>query len=105
MGTEQSLQTIELDKAASAFLAAYIEAKQKIREWQEKADLAAEQIKAAMGDHEIGLIDGAPAVKWITVESRAIDIKKCKEILPPQVLDLVEITRQSKRFTIIGEKE
>lgn len=105
MGTEQNLQTIELDKAASAFLAAYIEAKTKIKEWQEKADLAAEQIKAAMGDHEVGLIDGAPAVKWTTVESKAIDIKKCREVLPPQVLNLVEVVRQSKRFTIIGEGE
>lgn len=105
MGTELDLQTIELDVAASAFLAAYIEAKNKIKEWQEKADLAAEQIKSAMGDHEVGLIDGAPAVKWVTVESRALDIKKCREILPPQVLDLVEVVRKSKRFTLIGDAD
>ena len=104
MGTELDNQTVALDMAASAFVAAYIEAKQKIKEWTEKADLAAEQIKAALGDHEVGLIDGKPAVRWSTVESKAIDIKKCREILPPQVLDLVEIVRTSKRFTIVEEQ-
>jgi predicted phage-related endonuclease len=105
MSTEINLQTIELDPAASAFLAAYVEAKVKIKEWQERADMAAEQIKAAMGNHEVALVDGSPAVRWTTVESRAIDVKKCREILPPQVLDLVEIVRTSKRFVLVGEGE
>lgn len=105
MGVEHDLKTIELDKAASAFFAAYVEAKARIKEWQEKADLACEQIKSAMGDHEVGLIDGQPAVKWTTVESKAIDIKRCRELLPEQVLALVEVTRQSKRFTIVNDNE
>ena len=104
MGTEINTQTIDLDMAASAFVAAYIEAKAKIKEWTEKADLAAEQIKAALGDHEVGLVDGKPAVRWSTVETKAINIKKCREILPPQVLDLVEVVRTSKRFTIVEEE-
>lgn len=105
MSIEHDLKTIELDKAASAFFAAYVEAKNKVKEWQEKADLAGEQIKAALGDHEVGLIDGVPAVKWTTVESKAIDIKRCRELLPEQVLALVEVTRQSKRFTIVTDGE
>lgn len=104
MGTEVNLQTIDLDPQATAWLAAYTEAKRKIKEWQEKADLAAEQIKSAMGNHEIGLIDGSPAVRWTTVESKAIDVKKCRELLPEQVLQLVEVTRTSKRFTLVGEE-
>ena len=104
MGTEVNLQTIDLDPQATAWLAAYTEAKRKIKEWQEKADLAAEQIKSAMGNHEIGLIDGSPAVRWTTVESKAIDVKKCRELLPEQVLQLVEITRISKRFTLVDEE-
>lgn len=103
MGTELDNQTVALDMAAAAFVAAYVEAKAKIKEWTEKADLAAEQIKAALGDHEIGLIDNKPAVRWTTVESKTIDIKKCREILPPQVLDLVEVVRTSKRFTLVDE--
>lgn len=105
MGIEHDFKTVELDKAASAFFAAYVEAKARIKEWQEKADLAAEQIKSALGDHEVGLIDGVPAVKWTTVESKAIDIKRCRELLPEQVLALVEVTRQSKRFSIVADGE
>lgn len=104
MGTEINMETIDLDGQASAWLAAYVEAKNKIKEWQERADLAAEQIKAAMGNHELGLIDGKPAVRWTTVESRALDVKKCREILPPQVLELVEVVRTSKRFTLVDEQ-
>lgn len=104
MGTEVNLQTIALDPQASAWLAAYVEAKRKVKEWQEKADLAAEQIKSQMGDHEVGLIDGRPAVRWTTVESKAIDIKKCREVLPEQVLALVEVVRTSKRFTLVDEE-
>lgn len=104
MSTEVNMTTVDLDPAASAWLAAYIEAKAKIKEWTERADLAAENIKSALGDHEIGLVDGKPAIRWQKVESRAIDVKKCREILPPQVLDLVEIIRVTKRFTVVDEE-
>jgi predicted phage-related endonuclease len=103
MSVEINLEMIDLDQVASAMLAAYIEAKGKAKEWAEKADAYAEQVKAALGDHSVGLVNGREAVRWTTVESRRIDTKKAREILPPQVVDLLEVVTISKRFTIVEE--
>jgi hypothetical protein len=91
-------KSVDLDPAASAFLAAYIEAKIKIKEWQEKADIAAEQVKAALGDCEIGLVNGREAIKWTFVESRSLDITKARNLLPAE---LVEQLETGKSFTPI----
>lgn len=104
MSTEINLQMVDLDPTASAFLTAYIEAKHKVKEWQEKADIARQQIESAMGDHEIGLVNGREAVRWTKVESRRIDTAKVRELLPAQVLDLVEVTSVSRRFSIVDEE-
>ena len=103
MSVEINLEMVDLDQVASAMLAAYIEAKAKSKEWAEKADAYAEQVKAALGHHSVGLVNGREAVRWTTVESRRIDTKKAREILPPQVVDLLEIVSISKRFTIVEE--
>ena len=42
MSTQINSQMVDLDGAAGAFLTAFIEAKAKIKEWQEKADIAQE---------------------------------------------------------------
>ena len=60
-------------------------------------------MKAALGDHSVGLVNGREAVRWTTVESRRIDTKKAREILPPQVVDILEVVTVSKRFTIVEE--
>lgn len=95
---------VDLDPAASAFLAAYIEAKVKIKEWQEKADIAAEQVKAAMGDHEVGLVNGREAVRWTTVEATRIDSKKVRELLPEDIVAKIETTSVTRRFSIVDEE-
>lgn len=104
MSTGINLQMVDLDPAASAFLAAYIEAKVKIKEWQEKADIAAEQVKAAMGDHEVGLVNGREAVRWTTVEATRIDSKKVRELLPEDIVAKIETTSVTRRFSIVDEE-
>jgi predicted phage-related endonuclease len=103
MSTGINLQMVDLDPAASAFLTAFIEAKHKIKEWQEKADIAAEQVKAAMGDHEIGLVNGKEAVRWTTVEATRIDTKKVRELLPEDIIAKLESITISRRFSIVDE--
>jgi predicted phage-related endonuclease len=104
MTTQINQQMIELHEAGNAWLLAYKEAKQKIKEWTEKADIAQEQIKSMLGDAEIGLINGKESVRWTTVESRRLDVKKAREILPPQVIDIIEVLSTSRRFTVIEEE-
>ena len=94
---------VDLDPVASAMLAAYIEAKAKAKEWTEKADIYAEQVKAAMGDHEIGLVNGREAVRWTTVETHRIDTKKIRELLPAEMVEKLETVSLSRRFTIVDE--
>ena len=104
MSTGINLEMVDLDPAASAFLAAYIEAKVKIKEWQEKADIAAEQVKAAMGDHQVGLVNGREAVRWTTVEATRIDATKVRSMLDPETLAKVETTTVTRRFSIVDEE-
>ena len=103
MSTQINTQMVDLDPSASAFLTAYIEAKAKVKEWTEKADIAAEQVKAALGDAEIGLVNGKEAVRWTIVESHRIDTKKIREMLPPEMVEKLEVLSVSRRFTIVDE--
>ena len=100
MSTQINTEMVDLDPAAAAFLTAYIEAKHKIKEWQEKADVAAEQVKFAMGD-----VNGKESVRWTTVESRRIDIKKLRELLPEEAVEQLEIATISRRFSIVSDDE
>jgi len=103
MSTQINLQMVDLDPAASAFLTAYVEAKAKIKEWEEKADIARQQVEAAMGDAEVGLINGREAVRWTTVESNRIDTKKIRELLPADLVEKLETPTISRRFTIVED--
>jgi len=103
MSTQINESMVDLDQTAAAFLTGYIEAKAKVKEWTEKADLMAEQVKAALGESEIGLVNGREAVRWSTVESRRIDVKKLREVLPAEAIEKLETVTVSRRFTIVEE--
>jgi predicted phage-related endonuclease len=104
MSTQINAQMVDLDPTASAFLTAFIEARAKIKEWQEKADIAQEQVKAALGDSEIGLVNGREAVRWTSVETHRIDTKRIRELLPAEMVEKLETVTISRRFTIVDEE-
>jgi hypothetical protein len=54
-----------------------------------------------MGDSETALYENKPVVRWTRVESRRFDTKKAREILPQQVIDVLEIVSTSRRFTLV----
>ena len=103
MSTQINENMVDLDQTAAAFLSGYIEAKAKVKEWAEKADLMAEQVKAALGQSEVGLVNGREAVRWSTVESRRVDVKKLREVLPEEVIAKLETVTVSRRFTIVED--
>lgn len=105
MSVQINEKMIDLDATAAAWLEAYIEAKAKMKEYAEKADRAQEQVKAALGDCEIGLVNGRESIRWTTVESRRVDVTKLRSLLPPQVLDLVEVVSVSRRFSVVDGQE
>ena len=104
MSTQINLEMVDLDSTSAAFLTAYIEAKAKVKEWTEKADIARQQVEAAMGECEIGLVNGREAVRWTIVEANRIDTKKIRELLPPEMVTQLEVTTISRRFSIVDEE-
>jgi predicted phage-related endonuclease len=105
MSLQINPEEIDFDPAVAADIARLRRVKAEIGELQEQADLLTERIKSALGDAIIGTVNGAPAVKWSMVESSRLDIKKAREVLPPQVLDLLEVKSQSRRFTLLDGGE
>ena len=101
MSTQINQAMIDLDPTAAAFLTAFIEAKAKVKEWTEKADIARQQVESAMGDCEVGLVNGREMVRWTTVESRRIDTKKIRELLSEEQVAGIEAVIITRRFTIV----
>jgi hypothetical protein len=58
-----------------------------------------------LGDAEVGRVNGREAIKWTVVESRALDVKKCRELLPAESIEQLETIRTSRRFSLVDETE
>lgn len=76
-----------------------------IKVLEEKIAIAREKIQEALGDNEIGLIDGAPVVRWTKVTSTRLDMKKAKEVLDPKILAFLSSESTSRRFTLVEPDE
>ena len=78
------------------------------RKWQgeikfleERLEQAKSKIQEAMGENEIGLIDGRVAVRWTKVTSTRLDVQKAKEILDPKIFGFLSRESTSRRFTLV----
>jgi len=96
---------IDFDPEIARWVEEYKRLKLEAAQIAEQVDIARSHIEAALGDHEIGTVAGQPVVRWATVESERIDVKKLREVLPPQVLDLVTKVSVAKRFTVLTGNE
>lgn len=92
--------TTELTPAQRQWVNAYKQAKQRLADDQELLDRCREQIEAALGDAEVGTVEGQPVVRNTTVTSTRLDTRKLKEQHP----DLYEQfcrPQMSRRFTVV----
>ena len=105
MTLEIEHKRVVLDDDIASWLKQYKEALSKIKEWQEVSDIARSHLESALGDAEVGMYQGNEVVRWSFVESRRIDVKKAREILPVQVIELLEIPTMSRRFTVVESGE
>ena len=96
---------VDLDADANAWLEQYKSALGKIKEWQEVAEIARAHIESALGDSQVGMFANRPVVRWSVVESKRFDTKRAREILPTQVIDLLEVVSTTRRFTVINGDE
>jgi predicted phage-related endonuclease len=101
MSTQGSPGVVDFDEGIAQWLQQYRHAKEEIARWEEIADIARSHIENAMGDAETALYENKPVVRWTRVESRRFDTKKAREILPQQVIDVLEIVSTSRRFTLV----
>ena len=76
-----------------------------IKALEEKVATAKEKIQEALGDSEIGTIDGAPVVRWTRVTTTRLDMKKAKEVLDPAILAFLSSESTSRRFTLVEPDE
>ena len=103
MSTEIEKGVIDFDESIAMWLEQYRSALAKIKEWEEVADVARSHIESALGDAEIGLYKGQQVVRFTTVTSTRFDVKRAKELLPPQVLDVLQVQTNSRRFTLVNQ--
>ena len=101
MSTQGSPGVVDFDEGIAQWLQQYRHAKEEIARWEEIADIARSHIENAMGDAETALYENKPVVRWTRVESRRFDTKKAREILPQQVIDVLEVVSMSRRFTLV----
>lgn len=105
MSLEINPTEIDFDLSIARWVDEYKRLKLEAAQIAEQIDIARSHIEAALGDHEIGTVAGQPVVRWATVESSRIDVTKLREVLPPQVLELVTKVSVAKRFTILTGNE
>lgn len=92
---------VVLDDNTAQWLKQYREALAKIKEWQEVADIARSHLETALGDCEEAIHNGRPVVRWTQIESKRFDVKRAKEVLPPQVIEMLEVIQHSRRFSLV----
>jgi predicted phage-related endonuclease len=105
MSTEIEKGVIDFDESIAMWLEQYRAALAKIKEWEEVADVARSHIESALGDAEVGLYKGQQVVRFTTVTSTRFDVKRAKELLPPQVLDVLQVQTNSRRFTLVNQDQ
>ena len=103
MSMEVEKGIVDFDESIAMWLDQYRQALVKIKEWEEIGDVARSHIEAALGDNEIGLYNGQEVVRFSTVSTTRFDVKRAKEILPPQVLDMLQIQTNHRRFNVINQ--
>lgn len=94
--------SVDLPADATNWLALIRQCDRDIKDLEEAKKLARGHLERMMGDAELGLVDGRPAVHWTIVSSRRLDQKKLKE-QAPELVEACTVTQLSRRFTLAGE--
>lgn len=105
MSIEIEPGVIELDDTAQAWLLQYKTTKAQIAELEERLKVAREHLEFALGDSELALIKGQPVIRWTKTESHRFDTKKAREVLPAELISVLETTIVSRRFSIVADEE
>jgi predicted phage-related endonuclease len=97
--------TTELPVDIAGWIELYKKSTAEIKALEEKAATAKEKIQEALGDNEVGLIDGRPVVRWTKVSALRLDAAKAKDILDPKVYEYLCSPSHSRRFSLVNDDE
>jgi len=67
---------------------------------EEAMAVAREKIEDALGDDEVGTVDGQPVVRWTFVHSERFDQKKAKAILGDDLAACM-VPQTTRRFVLV----
>jgi predicted phage-related endonuclease len=102
---EEQRASVELPLDISGWIELYKKTQADIKVLEEKVAAAKEKIQEALGENEVGLIDGSPVVRWTKVTSTRLDMKKAKEVLDPKILAFLSSESTSRRFSLVDTDE
>jgi predicted phage-related endonuclease len=102
---EEQRASVELPLDISGWIELYKKTQADIKVLEEKVAAAKEKIQEALGENEIGLIDGSVVVRWTKVTSTRLDMKKAREVLDPKILAFLSSDSVSRRFTLVDADE
>jgi predicted phage-related endonuclease len=91
---------VELPLDTAAWIELYRKTQAEMKALEERLEQAKAKIQEAMGDNEIGFLDGRVAVRWTKVKSVRLDVAKAKEILDPKIYAFLSRESESRRFTL-----
>lgn len=104
MSIQIEKDVVVFDDNTAQWLRQYREALAKVKEWQEVADIARSHLENAMGECQEALHNGQAVIRWTQVESKRFDTKRAREILPPQVIEMLEVVQQTRRFSLVDQQ-
>jgi predicted phage-related endonuclease len=102
---EEQRASVELPLDILGWIELYKKTQADIKVLEENVAAAKEKIQEALGENEIGLIDGSPVVRWTKVTSTRLDMKKAKEVLDPKILAFLSSESISRRFSLVDTDE
>jgi len=103
MTQQTAVGVVDLDDNTAAWLEQYKNALAKIKEWQEVADVARSHLESAIGENEVAMYQNRQVIRFTRFEQTRFDVKHAKEILPPQILDVLNVKNTVRRFTLVEE--
>tara|TARA_R110000822_G_scaffold71316_1_gene172026 strand:- start:14 stop:334 length:321 start_codon:yes stop_codon:yes gene_type:complete len=105
MSVEIEMGVVDFDLDTANWVERYRTTLREIKELQEVADIARAHIERALGDCQIGLHNNRQVVRWTSVVSERLDVKKVKESLTPELLAAFTSTTTSRRFSLVDQDE
>ena len=95
-----TMNEVELD-ALGNWVIHLKQLRQDRAEIDEQIEVAEGHIKDALGDVEVGTINGEPVIKWTHVITNRFDQKAAKELLTDDQVAACTKPSESRRFTIV----